>query len=126
MHALHQQASLDGEMHIIEYWCRGARTDTKMELDPYKPVTWQTVLFWCVQSHLMPGFKSGSLSMSVPFMAAAPVQGSSPLMFHAGVAVCRSLANTAFNALAANGTSKACIRDHITNRCIAKKKANYL
>jgi uncharacterized membrane protein YdjX (TVP38/TMEM64 family) len=60
---------------------------------------WQTVLFWSEQSHLIPGFKFGLLSMSV-LSVAAPVQGS-VLMFHATDAFSRSLANSAFSAAAA-------------------------
>lgn len=65
----------------------------------YSLVTWQTVLFWSVQSHLMAGLKFGSSSMLV-LSVAAPVQGS-PLMFHADDAFWPSLANTAFTAAAA-------------------------
>ena len=61
-------------------------------------VTWQSVLFWSEQSHLMAGLKAGLSSMDVSSIA-APVQGF-PLMFHDGGALSPSLLRMAFTAAA--------------------------
>jgi hypothetical protein len=74
----------------------------------YSLVTWQTVLFWPVHSHLMAGLAVGLSSILVASVA-MPVQGS-PLMFHPDDAVTPSLANNAFTAAAATSQGKTGFR----------------
>jgi hypothetical protein len=67
-------------------------------------MTWQSVLFWSEQSHLMAGLNAG-LSSSGVSSVAAPLQGL-PLIFHDAGALSPSLLRIVFTAAAAKKPSE--------------------
>lgn len=99
-HWWHERRAVDEDEE--EYIGRSS-SNSKLRIT-HSLMTWQSVLFWSEQSHLMAGLNAG-LSSSGVSSVAAPLHGL-PLMFHDAGALSPSLLRIAFTAAAAKTKQK--------------------